>query len=173
VRILALGLLLGAALAGCGYRTGMVLTDTGETVGVEFFANDSKVPDLERELHGYVTDALNRMVHAPLVAPNRADLVVSGRVVDYSRRGGIRSVENELLEMSVRMTIEARLVRRSRDADGTRREEVVATNTFGSDSGFRVEEGEGELDARDRVLRNIADRIVLDLIGSLVYETAP
>jgi hypothetical protein len=151
----------------------MVLGEMEETVGVEFFGNDGRLRDLEGVFHGYVTDALNRMVHATQVAPDDADLVVRGTIVNYARRAGIRSVENELLELGLRVTIDAELVRRSRDMDGTWHEEVVDSGRFSVDSGYRAEESEGELDARDRVLRNIADRMVLDLFGSLVYETAP
>jgi len=113
------------------------------------------------------------MVNAPLVAPSHASLVVRGRVVDYSRQAGVRSVDNVLLERGVRITIEGQLVRRTRDPDGTPREEVLEAGLFASDSGFRAAEAEGEHDARERVLRNSADRMVLDLFGPLAYESAP
>ncbi len=172
MRTLALVFALSAVL-GCGYRTGMVVGQAGETVGVEFFANDSPLPDLERIFHGFVTDALNRTVHARLVPPERSDLIVRGRVTAYARQGGIRSEENVLLERGLRVSVEARLVRRSHDPDGAEREEVLSSGTFASEGGFRTVEPEGELDARDRILRRIADRMVLDLFGPLAYQNAP
>ena len=160
-------------ISSCGYSSGLVLPETDDAVAVEFFGNDSLERDIEVELHDQLTGAFNRMVPAELVAPGKADLVLSGRVLDYSRRGGIRSPDNELLESGVRISVEARLVKRSPGQDGSAQEEEQGRGIYRSESGYRVEEPLGELRARDRVLRNIADRIVLDLFASLAYETEP
>jgi hypothetical protein len=177
----------GAALSavallatGCGYRTGLVLPELDRTVGVEFFGNESMEPDVERDLQSRVTDALDRMVHATLVSPSDADLVVRGTILGYRTRGGIRSTENKLLESGLTITVEAQLVRRTRNPDGTPVERVLGQDVFQSDSGYRVQNAEGVdlgrdgLDrARDRVLRNIADRIVLELFAPLTYDAEP
>ena len=160
-----------AALAGCGYRTGLVPPELGQTVAVEFFENDSKVRDLEVELQSSLTDALNRMVDAPLVAPDQADYVVRGRITNYSRRRGIRNPDNVVLETGLRIGVQARLIRRRWLAEGELAEELVDEGQFGGESGYRLEQFQGEAVARERVLRNIADRIVMDLFGSLAYET--
>ena len=102
----------GLALGACGYSTGLRLPSSLTTVGVEVFGNDGKLPDIEVELHGKLVDSMNRLVHADLVDPRRADLVVRGRIVDYSLRRGIRSGDNERLESGLRIQIEVQLVRR-------------------------------------------------------------
>jgi hypothetical protein len=50
-------------------------------------------------------------------------------------------------------------------------DEVLRRVSVSDESGFRLEEPNGELDARDRVLRRIADRIVLELFAPLDYES--
>ena len=170
----ALGVLaLAAALGACGYRTGLVPPELGETVAVEFFANDSKVRDLEVELETSLTDAMNRMVHAPLVAPAAADYVLRGRIISYTRRRGIRSPDNVLLETGLRISVQARLIRRRFVAERELAEELVAEGRYGSEAGYRLETFQGEAEARARALRNIADQIVMDLFGSLAYESQP
>jgi hypothetical protein len=157
----ALGLgALGAGLAGCGYSTGQVITVERRSVGVEIFDNGSREPDLERDLHLVLSRSVRDLVHAPLVAPAEAELRLQGGILEYRRRGGIRSADNELLETGVGLTVEARLV----DREGV----VLATSRPGTVwVGYLVDEVEGEVDARDRALRNIADRIVLDLFTAL------
>ena len=162
-----------ALLGSCGYRAGLVPPELGQTVAVEFFANDSKQRDVEVELQAQLTDALNRMVRAPLVAPETSDYVVRGRITAYTRRRGIRSPDNVLLETGLRIGVQARLIRRRWLAEGELAEELVDEGRYSSETGYRLEEYQGEAEARERALRNIADRIVMDLFGSLAYEAPP
>jgi hypothetical protein len=182
---------VGLGVAGCGYSTGLGLPPDERTIGVEFFHNDSPQRDIEKDLQSELAQSVERMVRAPLVSPERSDLVVRGRIVGYSRRGGIRSPDNELLETGVRITVEARLVRPLAvnpegqpllgpdgkpmvGPDGKAlTEQVIAFTRFTSESGYRLEEIDGERAARARVLRNIADRLALDLFSPLAYEAAP
>ena len=166
-------LLLASGLGACGYRTGLVPPEMGETVAVEFFANDSKVRDLEVELGTHLTDAMNRMVHAALVAPDAADYVLRGRIISYSRRRGIRSPDNVVLETGLRIAVQARLIRRRFLAERELAEELVAEGRYGAEAGYRLETFQAEAEARERALRNIADQIVMDLFGSLAYESGP
>jgi hypothetical protein len=186
-------LLLGALAllgAGCGYTTGIRLSDSKATLAVGFFGNESKFRDLERELQLELTDSVTRLVEAPLVTPGRADYELRGTILDYARRGGIRSADNVLLETGVRITVRARLVRvdpaaaavavpggSGSEGEGEGRgrpgESVLGELTFFEESGFRLEEPLGEIQARRRVLRSIADRLVLDLLVPLAYEAEP
>lgn len=152
-------------IAGCGYRAGFTLPDE-QTIGVEMFDNQSKERDLETEVHDALTESLDRLVHSALVSPGRADLVVRGTVLEYARRGGIRNASNVRLENGVRIVVVARLVR----ARGSAEEQVLREVTVADDRGFLVEDQDGEREARARVLRNIADRLVLDLCADLAYE---
>ena len=204
--------LLAALAPGCGYSSGFLVEDP-RTVAVEIFQNDSKQRDLEAELHAQLTDSMNRMVHAPLVSPSGADLLVRGTLLAYERRGGIRSPQNLLLETGVRITVRAQLVRRrgpyrpgggqgglpELEGDGEPdvlqppeapvhfaegepeaspeppppSDLVLREIVFSAESGFRLQEIQGELRARERVLRSIADRVVLDLFSTLAYEANP
>lgn len=185
----ALGALVALILPACGYRTGLTLPEGTRTVGVEIFGNDSKLRDLERAFHEAITDSLTERVDAPLVPPREAQVVVRGRVVSYTRRGGIRNTDNQLLESGVAITVEARLER-----DGPQGPEVLAATVASSESGYVLDrppppnpppfmspqqspavlgDTPSELDARDRVIRNLADRVVLDLFASMAYESRP
>jgi hypothetical protein len=173
--------------AGCGYRTGFEVPDDVRTVGVRLFQNDSKQRDLERELHLWMSDSVQRLVGATLVDPRRADLVLEGRLLDYSRRSGIRSPDNLLLETGVKIALEARLVRPaalalapeqaaptgSRAADGALGVPAVPSGsvlwrrTLSQEFGFRLDEAGGEGRTRERALRSLADRIVLEAFAQL------
>lgn len=184
--------LCGLLLAGgCGYSAGIRLPEGTRTVGVEVFGNDSKLRDLEVELQEALADAVDRMVHAPLVDPRRADLVLRGRIVSYTQRGGIRSPQNERLETGVNIAIEVQLVRRGvplppgvepGDAPAeppTKRsdrnttpataadERVLRPLRLGQEFGFLLGEPLGEAQARRRTLQSLSDRVVLDLLGGI------
>jgi hypothetical protein len=164
-------------LAGCGYRTGLVLPEgQGSSVAIGIFDNDSKLRDLEAPLNAAIAQSAERLLDAKLTAPERADYVMRGRILSYEKRGGIRSAENELLETGVIIVVEAELVRGLApipDAEVNASEEPpgpVARTRASATAGFRLDEPDGERLARERCLRNLADRIVLDLFAPLAYE---
>jgi len=122
-------------------------------------------------------------------------LIVRGRVVDYMRRGGIRSPENVLLESGVRITIEVQLIQRfdqsviREDPEPTRsavapprsedrnslpptapNERVLRPMRASQEFGFVVAEPLGEALARQRTLANLSERFVLDLFGPLAQR---
>lgn len=170
-RFVVLSLALG--LAGCGYHAGLVAPEDARTVGVEFFGNDGPLRDVEVQLQEELSRSVARMLPTRVTDPAQADLIVQGRVIDYSRRTGIRSPNNELLETGVRIWVEATLI------DPTRRlgpqgellpPRVLRRSRTLSESGYRLEEPDGERAARARALRNLADRVTLDLFGPVAYE---
>lgn len=203
--ILMLGL---AGLVGCGYSTGLTVPEgTGKTVGIEFFENRTPERDIEREFHVELSRAVIDYVRAPLVPPEEADLVIRGTMVRFSRRDGVRSGDNELLESGIHVQVQASLWRRrrpdepapaeptrSRGSDRSRldynsrrgltyerdfTEQPVLGSTFNPDLvvigqaapapwvGYLVDDVGGEAQARQRVLRNAADRLVLDLFAPM------
>jgi hypothetical protein len=187
--------LLGALHGtSCGYATGFTLPDS-QTVGVAIFDNDSKQRDIEVEVHSAVTDSLDRMVGATVVDPRNADLVITGTVVTYEHRGGIRDKDNVRLENGVRITIKAQLVRRGsgppspQPAEPKKKskgqgkgqgqepdesgDQVLRQITVSDDRGFLIEDQFGESKARANALRYLADRLVLDLFADLAYEAHP
>jgi lipopolysaccharide assembly LptE-like protein len=186
------------ALAACGYSTGLTIPQAPEpmlqvpapsvaqgaaepavpvgplrTVGVEFFANDSPVRDLERDLQAALSRSVERLVRAPLISPKHSDVVLRGRILDYARRSGIRSPQNQLLETGVRIVVEGELARRPAPGQDPADPSLILRRTrFGTESGYRLLETQGEADARTRVLENLADRLVLDLFAPLDYEAS-
>lgn len=164
-------LLVAAALAlvlaaSCGYRAGYT-PPVGATVGVAFFENLSKERDLDRDLHPPLSDSVLRIVRAPLVHPERAEYRIEGRILDFRRRNGIRDTENRLLETGVLISVEARLVH---VPPGASEPVVLRVVTVQDERGYNLDESNGEAEARLRALRNISDRVVIDLFADLAWD---
>jgi hypothetical protein len=168
-----LALLACLALGACGYHTGLTAPEGAKTIGVEYFGNDGPLRDVELQLQTELSNAIARMLPARQVDPGVADLIVRGRVIDYSRRSGIRSPDNELLETGVRITVEATLLDPS-VRYGPKGEQlpprVLRRALTLAESGYRLDEVNGERAARARAMRNLADRLTLDLFGPVAYE---
>ena len=160
------GLALLALCAACGYRTGYT-PPVGATVGVAFFENISKERDLDRDFHVPLTESVQRIVRAPLVQPDRAEYRIDGRILEFWRRNGIRDTDNRLLETGVSITVEARL---ERLAPGASEREVLRRIEVQDERGFVLSDPGGEAAARARALRNIADRVVIDLFADLAWD---
>jgi hypothetical protein len=155
VPLLALLVLLGA----CGWRSGLPLPPDADSVGVELFDPDPDVYErgLEPLLHEQLTRSVSDLVALPLRSPERADLVVRGRILEYRRRSGVRNEDNQLLESGVRVVIEAELVERT---TGRRLGSSARVALW---SGHALDSPANEGAARDRALHNLAERVVLDL----------
>jgi hypothetical protein len=159
-------LLLALCAAGCGYRTGYT-PPVGATVGVAFFENVSKERDLDRDFHVPLSESAQRIVRAPLVQPDRAEYLITGRILEFRRRNGIRDTDNRLLETGVRITVEARL---ERLAPGGTEREVLRRIEVQDERGYALSVSGGETEARARALRYIADRVVIDLFADLAWD---
>jgi hypothetical protein len=166
--ITVLALACAGLASGCGYSTGLSVPEHQHTIGIEVFGNDSLERDIERRLYDELARAVRDWTDAPLVAPDRADVVIRGKITAYHRRSGIRSPENQLLETAVFIDVEAGLYRAG--SETPTRGPVHTT----SSTGFIVEPpgnqtshfpGQNESIARDRTLRNLADKLVLDLLA--------
>lgn len=148
--------LLGAA---CGYRAGLPVAEDYASIGVEIFGNESYERDLERAVHAELTRAVRDMCDVPLEAPGQAQVIVRGRIVDYQRRGGVRTPENQLLETGLTITVEATLV------DQRSRRPIGPPETASGSVGYIVGEADGESTARNRALRKLCDELVLRLFA--------
>ncbi len=157
---LRMPLVAAAALcAGCGYTTGLQLAPGHYSIGVELFRNDTPVRDLERELHKALARSTRDMVDAPLVPPGQASVVVRGRILDYYRRGGVRSRDNELVETAVTVRVESSLW------EGHSGKRLVAPVRSSVQVGYVIDGLESEREAVQRALDNLAQAIVLDLLS--------
>jgi hypothetical protein len=152
--------LLATLLAGCGYSTGLRLEPEYESIGVEVFGNESQMRDVERDLHVALTRVVRDRVIAPLEAPSRADLVVRGDVLEVRFRPGIRTTGNQQVESG--LIVRARASLWDPGAEKLVTGPVMATTQVG----YTLDSPFGEQDARRRVMENLAERLVLDLMVS-------
>jgi hypothetical protein len=98
---------------------------------------------------------------------------VRAPAITYPRRSGTRSPQTKLLPTGVRTTVDASLI------DPTQRyaptgeplpPRVLRHTITLAESGYRLDENDGERAARQRAMRNLADRLTLDLFGPVAYE---
>jgi hypothetical protein len=163
--------LVCSVLAACsGWRIGSGTALPAEaTVGVQFLDNRTWVPDLEIEVTRILTDAVIDHVGRRPDHPSSADYVVRGAVIDYARRAGVRTRENQLLETGVTIGIEVELVRKS---DGV----VVSRASRAWNAGFAVDarglatDAPAEREQRERLLRHLGEGLVLDLFRAPAYK---
>lgn len=157
---LALAALLLGAAAGCSYRSSLSLPAPYESIGIELFSNSSLEPDLEVELHRALVRNARELLDGPVVAPGRARLLLRGEVLEYRRRSGIRSRENVQLETGLTVRARAFLV------DARDERVVAAPVTVSTQIGYALDRRTvNEAEARRRVLGNLAQRIVLELVA--------
>jgi len=168
---------LVAILCGaCGWHAGLETPPGTETIGVSFFDVEWDVlqRDLAPELQQALATAVTDLVGLRLTEPDRSDLVITGRVLDYSRRGGVRSPEHEMLETAVRVNVEAELRRRSSGAVVARARGSVPSGYVTADRILNAGTGEvtyvvggkaEEAAARARAMRILAEGLVLDLFA--------
>ena len=153
--------LAALGLGACGWHAGLVAPGGARSVAVEVFETDSEV--LERNLEPILAEALSGavqdLVGTPLVAPSRADLVVRGQILGYSRRSGVRDTKNRLKETGVLVRVAAELFdRRSGEVIvPSIQRHVWSGYTLGPDASAH------EAEARKRGIRHVAETLVLDL----------
>lgn len=152
-------LVLALAGVGCGYDAGLRVAEKHASVGVEIFGNDTLERDVERPLHAEITRAIRDLTNVPMEIPSRAEVVIRGTVKTYQRRSGVRSSENALLETGVFIEAEASLVDRASGRP------IGPPARAGRWVGFVLDDPSNEGRARDRVLRHIADELVLVLFA--------
>lgn len=158
MRALAAGFLAVLA-AGCGYDAGLRVGEKYRSVGVEFFDNDTPERDVERPLYAEITRALRDLTDVAIEGPREAEVVIVGKVRNYQRRGGVRSGENVLLETGVLIEAEASLIERE---SGRSLGPPVRAGRW---VGFVLDDPANEAGAVERVLRHVADELVLELFA--------
>lgn len=160
-------LLLVGLLASCGYRAGLQLAPEYGSVGVEMFGNDSPVRDVERDLHAALTQVVRDRVSTPLAAPGRAAVVVRGDVLEVRFRGGIRTTGNQLSETGTTIRARAALW------DPARGVVVAGPVVASAQVGYATDSPAGAAEARRRVLDNLSERLVLDLMAAQDAQAPP
>jgi hypothetical protein len=152
--------MLAAVLgSSCGYEAGLHVAERHSSVGVEIFGNDTPERDLERPLHDQMTRAIRDLTDTRIESPSRAEVFIRGTIKVFQRRGGVRSADNKLLETGIYIEVEATLIdRRSGRALGP-------PKRAGPSIGYVLDDPGNEARTKDRLLRHIADQLVLDLFA--------
>lgn len=160
----ALFLALAAAaglLSACGYSTGIRVADRIHDVGVPFFGNETLERDIERPMQDALTTAIRSLTDVPIGEPAKSEVVLRGVILEYHRRGGIRSADNELLETGLYVQVEAGLYDNQSDRPlGPQRRAQIWI-------GYAIDDPTAESTARDRAIRFVAEELVLDLFAPL------
>ncbi len=188
-RLARLAALLGLLLLApaCGWHAGLKAPEGADTLGIEWADIDDDI--LERDLEPALQEALGRAVvdllDLRLVAPSQADLVLSARLRNYQRRGGIRGEDHTLVETAVRIAVEAELRRRGSGElvssarasvpSGYVTADLVADplGALGGEPTLVVGGVADERRARDRALRILAEGMVLDLFANAPAALEP
>ncbi len=121
------------------------------------------MPALERALYQALDGEVARLVSAPQRAPSGADLLVRGRIVDYSRIRGLFGQESELLESGVNLRVQAWLV------DAKSGERLGARIELQREVRYALGVGQGEEGALARALETLSQGLVLDLFSESNY----
>ncbi len=103
-------LLLALAAAGCGYRSGQISSGEGRSIAVPVFTNETFRRDLEKDLTRIVEEELTARTDYHLAAPDRADLVLEGRILDIleavisQRKGGFVRESSVIVRIEIQVT---------------------------------------------------------------------
>lgn len=132
----------------------------GTTIGVELFDRDRRVLErnLEPVLHDSITLALLDYQGFTLRPAAEAELVLRGTLLDYRRRGGVRSPDFKLLETGLFLRFRAELVER---VSGT----IVASSEPQTWSSYALDGVERESTARERGYDFLARKLVFELFS--------
>ncbi len=162
---LSLLMVMAVITTGCmGYRVGPVLKANYRSVAVPMFKNETLVPRIEAPITNAVikqfqSDGALRVEHAPA-----ADLIVTGRITDYSR-SALRSLRLDTgvtreYRISITAVVEARSVR-----DGAvvlKRQKITGS----ADTFIGTDQQSAEL----QVLPLVADDIARQLVRMLTED---
>lgn len=86
---LALALFLLAAVSGCGYTltgTGSTLPDHVKSLAIPVFVNNSKEPDIQRDLTESIREAFINDGRLKVADAKQADLLMVGKLFHYKLR---------------------------------------------------------------------------------------
>jgi hypothetical protein len=146
-------------LAGCGYHLGFAAREGVKTIGVPVFEN-ATFPlrrDVEFELTRALRKEIQRRTPLALVSSDRADLVVYGKVFDFTEGIVAEGRRDEKLESTITITVEL----------------VVEDHVHGTRVSHRVHDwqplsavaGEAIGSARLRAVENLAEKMLILIEG--------
>jgi hypothetical protein len=153
--------LLGLALAACGYTTKSLVPDSYRTVAVPIFGNDTRRHDLEFEVTRAVVEELQARTQLRVV-PESADpdLVLRGVLREVDEQGVSRRQYQRIREQDVFVTAVI-------DVQDRRSGKPLLTDKKVSErEAFVPVLGENVRTAREEAVRALAERVVRSLESS-------
>jgi outer membrane lipopolysaccharide assembly protein LptE/RlpB len=151
----ALLALAAAALAGCGYSTGQLVSPNYRTIAVPIFDNTTHRHDLEFELTRAVVEEIHSRTALRVVTEaDSPDLVMKGKLVDASEEVLSTEEDQRIRESTYFLTAEIEVV------DGHSGKKVVKSSRVTERESFVPKIGEDVRTAREEAGRALAERIV-------------
>jgi TolB-like protein len=152
---------------GCGYHAPVAgdpwVGQHGRTLCIELFANRTAEPYLDSIVTDEVSIQLARLRLVELVEDQAAaDLLLTGTVTEFDSRALAYAADDEIGEYRARMTVKARLVRRS-DGAVLWQEELRRSEIYPAQADKSLQQSVESLAAR-----LIAKRIAEDLRARLL-----
>lgn len=101
-------LLLAAALVGCGYTAGSLVSREYRTIYVPIWENRTFRRGLEFRLTELLQKEIERRTHLKLTTEDRADTKLSGEIVDFQQRVLTEDLMDRPVETQVRVVVNFR-----------------------------------------------------------------
>ncbi|MBL7648703.1 MAG: LptE family protein [Candidatus Hydrogenedentes bacterium] len=105
----AMTLVVGAILAGCGYTTQSSLDPQYQTIAVSPFYDKTREYDLQAPLTNAVTRKFINDSRLDVVAPDQADLLLEGVILNYQLKGLTFDQNDEVTQYLLVITAGVRL----------------------------------------------------------------
>ena len=164
------GMLALSTLMACGYRFGAVARRDVRRVAVPVFGNQSLRRGFERLLTREVQRQVKETLPYLLVRRADAELVLEGQIVSIEESVLIEGRDDEVLEGSIRVTVEVSLLDASgREVPIARRSQAGPGRQGGilirDQAEFVIARGESRDSATREALSELAERIAQVLAG--------
>ncbi|MEE9395075.1 MAG: LPS assembly lipoprotein LptE [Planctomycetota bacterium] len=154
----ALLILVVGSTVGCGYSSKSLLPAGATSIAIEIFENDTFYREIEFDLTREIASEFRRRTHYSIASRSRADLIMTGRIVDVRRPTLVESDNDFVSEQGVIVSAEVVLT-------DPRTGLIVETFRASRRTEFVVERGENLNSAFAEVVEELAERIV-DLLES-------
>lgn len=160
LRLLCLALAALPGGAGCGYQFGFIRHEGVHSVAVPIFRYSGLEHrrGIEIELTQAIAEEFISRSGLRLVGKGAADAILEGEIVDFQERVISEDRLDNVLESSVLVSLNLRLVRKDGEVLVQRRRMVERAD-------FSVIGGEDEVLARRKAFNDLAERIVFAMEG--------
>jgi len=163
-----------AALPGCGYKTGSLLPPEIKTIYIDNFKNavdiDKEVteemrytlyrPGLENEVTNVIADRFIFDGNLRLADKDKADLILSGELVEYRQEALRYDSDDNVEEYRVKVVVDVRIKDTSKDELTWEESGFIGESTYMTTGRFVVSEDTAREDALQDLARRIVERTI-------------